>query len=101
MAEWLKARRAGALDMEYPAAAGTLVVLPDASWGVMREEAIRSDDLVIHDWRGYGIKRLTNVPIRQGYYDDEFFQVTNCHPYHSIIVLLFMQEKPQLQGIYF
>lgn len=84
---WLKVRRAGALDMEYPAAAGTLVVLPDAKWGVMHEAAIRSDDLVIHDWGGYGIKRLTNVPIRRGFYDDEFFQVTNCHPYHPTDVL--------------
>jgi hypothetical protein len=88
MAEWLKVGRAGGdLDMEYPAAAGTLVVLPDASWGVMHENAVRPDDLVIHDWRGFGVKRLTNVPIRQGFYDNEFFQVTNCHPYNPTDVL--------------
>lgn len=38
------------------------------------------EKLQVDDW--CGAKRLTNVPIRHGLYSDEFFQVTNCHPYH-------------------
>jgi hypothetical protein len=75
MAQWLGLRRAGALDMEYRVPAARY---PDT--GRVVAGGLISPTLGIHDW--LGAQRLTNLEIRKGFYDDEFFQVTNCHPYN-------------------